>query len=174
MHTSTPIYISMCQEVITEQFDLANQRCNTKDHPLASVSYLDQGSVVIIVPIKVEVSYSNAGGVGAGQQNGGAVHRFKCGHFPCRDLQSPNAPHTCREKALFLRNIKKHKTVHRKHYRQRVSYIGWRRCPSSKECSYKSVMCNATTKLCDFPSRGSAHETRALFPLQCCLITRRS
>lgn len=38
--------------------------------------HLDHGSVVIVVPVEVEVFDADAGGVGAGQQDRGAVHRF--------------------------------------------------------------------------------------------------
>lgn len=40
------------------------------------VLYFDHGSIVVIVPVEVEVFDSNAGGVGAGQKNCGTIHRF--------------------------------------------------------------------------------------------------
>lgn len=38
--------------------------------------YLDHASIVIIVPVEVEVFNANTGGVGAGQQDCGAIHCF--------------------------------------------------------------------------------------------------
>lgn len=42
----------------------------------AGCLHLHHGSVVIVVPVEVEVFDADAGGVGAGQQDRGAVHRF--------------------------------------------------------------------------------------------------
>ena len=39
-------------------------------------SYLDVGSVVIILPVEVEVFDADARSVSAGQQNCGAIHCF--------------------------------------------------------------------------------------------------
>lgn len=41
-----------------------------------SMPYLVHGSIVVIVPVEVEVFDTNTGGVGAGQQDCGAIHCF--------------------------------------------------------------------------------------------------
>lgn len=55
--------------------------------------YHVHGSVVVVLPVEVEVFDADAGGVGAGQQDCGAVHGFHWRHFSCGDLQAPHTPH---------------------------------------------------------------------------------
>lgn len=54
---------------------------------------LVHSSIVVVVPVEVEVLDADAGGVGAWQEHCGAVHGLDERHFTCGHLQCAHAPH---------------------------------------------------------------------------------
>lgn len=56
-------------------------------------TYLYESSIVIILPVEVEIFDANTWRVSAGQQNRGAIHCFDWRHFTCGNFQSTNSPY---------------------------------------------------------------------------------